>query len=519
MKLTGLNLIAGQRTGHGSVRFAARSAAEGTPLSPEFVTASNEEIDAAAAHAAEACAPYAGTTGDHRARFLEAIAEKIESRVDDLVLRAGAETALPEPRIRMESGRTANQLRMFASIVREGSWVDARIDRADPNRQPPRPDVRSLRRPLGPVVVFCASNFPLAFSVAGGDTASALAAGNPVIVVAHPAHPGTAELVGDAITEAAEQEQIPPGVFSLLQGRGEDVAPRLVGHPAIAAVGFTGSRRGGLAISEIAAQRAKPIPVFAEMSSVNPMFFFAKRLESRGSVLAEGLVGSMTLGAGQFCTNPGLLFAPNGPATDAFVAAVEELLAAAPGGTMLTSTIRENFDRAVRLRRSSVTGTDGAGRSPAGPCLFRTDLDTFAQRPELSEEVFGPSSLLVEWDDIDQLVAVAEQLEGQLTATVHAEPDEWSHLAPLLDVLERKAGRLLAGGFPTGVEVCSSMVHGGPFPATLDGRTTSVGGRAIERFTRLVCYQDWPVEGLPTELRDENSLGIRRMVEGESGYD
>jgi NADP-dependent aldehyde dehydrogenase len=519
MKLSGLSRIAGQQMGQGSERFVARAAEEGTPLSPDFVTASHEEIDAAAEHAEKARDPFGNTTGDQRARFLEAIAERIEFRVDDLVLRAGAETALPEPRIRMETGRAANQLRMFASIVREGSWVDARIDRADPNRQPPRPDVRSLRRPLGPVVVFCASNFPLAFSVAGGDTASALAAGNPVIVVAHPAHPGTAELVGDAIAEAAAQEEMPPGVFSLLQGRGEDVAPRLVAHPAISAVGFTGSRRGGLAIAEIAARRAVPIPVFAEMSRVNPIFFFEKQLESRRSALAEGLVGSMTLGGGQFCTNPGLLFAPKGSATDAFVAAVEERLAAAPGGTMLTSAIRENFDRAVQLRRESVASAGSADRSPAGPCLFRTDLETFARRTELSEEIFGPASLLVEWEDIDQLVVVAGQLEGQLTATIQAASTERSQLTPLLDVLEHKAGRLLWGGFPTGVEVCSSMVHGGPFPATLDGRTTSVGGRAIERFTRLVCYQDWPAEALPPELFYENPLGIYRMIEGESGTD
>jgi NADP-dependent aldehyde dehydrogenase len=466
---------------------------------------------------------YRNCTGVVKAALLRRIADNIEQLGDTLVNRAVEETALPPARIRTEIGRTCNQLRLFADLVAEGSWVDARIDRADPNRTPLRkPDVRSILRPLGPVVVFCASNFPLAFSVAGGDTASALAAGNPVIVKAHHAHPGTAELVGLAVSEAVRSCNLPEGVFSLLYGPGNKVGTQLVQHPLIKAGGFTGSRSGGKALMSIAANRAEPIPFYAEMSSVNPTFILPGALGENAESLAAGLHASVTLGVGQFCTNPGLVFLP-AEGSESFRKRLRELIDKTPAATMLTpgicSAYREGVEalvlhsRVSLLERQEVMGE--TNDSTAGAALFETDAAAFLEDPDLSAEVFGPVTLLVKYSSREELIDIARSLEGQLTATIHGAEDELKDLTVLRGTLETKAGRLLFNGFPTGVEVSNAMVHGGPFPATSDGRSTSVGTRAALRFVRPVCYQDWPDAALPDELKDENPLKIWRTVDGE----
>ena len=495
--------------------------ATGETLEPAYRSASLEEVDAAARSAADAFEIYGQSTGKKKGAYLRQIAENLESLGENLVARATQETGLPAARIKTETARTCNQLRLFAAMVEEGSWVDARIDRGDPARTPlPKPDVRSMLKPLGPIVVFCASNFPLAFSVAGGDTASALAAGNTVIVKAHRAHPGTAELVGQAMSRATRECGFPEGVFSLIFGRGEQVGAQLIQHPMIKAGGFTGSRAGGLSLMKLAANRPEPIPFYAEMSSVNPVFIFPSALRDRSEEIAQGLHASVTLGAGQFCTNPGLVFIPVEGA-EPFVARLKELMAATQTFTMLTAGIasayRSGVDAltatsGVELKTYSVDGQKNASASAA---LFETDAASFLQDRSLAAEVFGPSTLLIRYSSEEQLIDCARSLEGQLTATIHADEDDLRHSEMLIAILERKAGRLVFNGFPTGVEVGPAMVHGGSFPATSDGRSTSVGTRAAFRFTRAVCYQDYPDGGLPDELKDQNPLAIWRMVDGE----
>jgi len=383
-------------------------------------------------------------------------------------------------RIEGERGRTMGQLKLFANVVRAGHWLDARIDPALPERAPlPRADLRSRQIPLGPVAIFGASNFPLAFSVAGGDTASALAAGCPVVVKAHPAHPGTSELVAKAIISAAKKCEMPEGVFSLIFDAGHELGTALVAHPLIKAVGFTGSRAGGLALSNVAASRTEPIPFYAEMSSINPVFLLPDALIQNAKSLATGFVGSLTMGAGQFCTNPGLLALANNTA-------VSEV--------------------------ASGLNSDEPNQCQAK--FFTTSAKLFLQDPRLSEEVFGSAALLIECESSDEILAVAEQLEGQLTATLQLNEADAELAAKLLPILERKVGRVLCNGYPTGVEVCHAMVHGGPFPATTDSRTSSVGSAAILRFLRPVCYQDLPEWLLPTELRDNNSLALARLLDG-----
>jgi 2,5-dioxopentanoate dehydrogenase len=413
-------------------------------------------------------------------------------------------------------------LKLFASLVRDGRWCGAVLDSALPGRQPlPRPDLRSRKVAVGPVAVFGASNFPLAFSVAGGDTASALAAGCPVVVKAHPAHLGTSELVGRAIQRAVAASGLPDGVFSLVIGAGNAVGEALVAHPAIKAVGFTGSRRGGLALVDIAARRKEPIPVYAEMSSINPVFLLPAALAARGAALAQGFVDSLTLGAGQFCTNPGLLIAFEGPELQRFVDAATQALAQKSAQTMLTPGIAAAYREGVdaRARTGGVTRVaDGAAsdvHSAARPALFATTAAQFVASEALQDEIFGPAALIVTCRDADELMRVAEHLEGQLTATLQIDPEDYALARRLLPTLERKAGRILANGFPTGVEVSYAMVHGGPFPATSDARTTSVGAAAIERFLRPVCYQDLPAELLPDALHDDNPLGLWRLRDGE----
>jgi len=520
-QLIGKSIIGFQRGGSDSRPVHGVNAFTGAELTPAYFAATVAEVDCAAKLAGKAFDVYRFTPGKHKAAFLRKIAGNIEALGDDLITRASAETGLPAPRISAETARTCYQLRLFAELVEEGSWVDARIDRADRDRQPlPRPDVRSMLRSLGPVAVFCASNFPLAFSVAGGDTASALAAGNPVIVKAHHAHPGTAELVGTAVSAAVRDSDLPEGVFSLLFGSGAEIGTQLIKHPLVRAGGFTGSRAGGQALMKLAASRDEPIPFFAEMSSVNPIFILPDALREREEQIAAGLHASVTLGAGQFCTNPGLVFVPS-KLSDGFVESLKTKMTGTPSFTMLSREIYSNYQKgisqlethsAVERLDGSVSDANGAGCHAA---LFRTDANSFLAHPELATEVFGPSTLLVTYEHLDELLPIVRSLEGQLTATIHGTEAELKERYELFAILENRVGRIVCNGFPTGVEVCHSMVHGGPFPATSDGRSTSVGTRAALRFTRLVCYQDLADFLLPDELKNSNPLKIWRLVDGE----
>jgi 2,5-dioxopentanoate dehydrogenase len=498
--------------------------ATGEKLGPPYRAATAEQVDQAAQLAARAFQRYGRLSGRQKAAFLREIATRIQSLGTELTERAVAETGLPAPRIQSETGRTCNQLRLFADMVEEGSWIDARIDQADPARQPlPKPDVRSLLKPLGPVVVFCASNFPLAFSVAGGDTASAFAAGCPVIVKAHHAHPGTAEMVGQAVLDAALACDLPEGAFSLLYGAGSEVGVALIRHPLVKAGGFTGSRSGGRALFDAASSRPEPIPFYAEMSSVNPVFILPRAMAERGEQIAAGLHASVTLGAGQFCTKPGLVFTAADAISKSFAKRLEELMSASTPFTMLTPGICSTYKKGVSSRRGHesvetlalpelVNGSEGCHATAA---LFETDAQSYIDNPDLSAEVFGPSTLLISYDGQDQMLELARGLEGHLTATIHGTEDDFREHEELLAILEQKVGRIVFNGFPTGVEVCHAMVHGGPYPATSDGRSTSVGTRAIYRFTRQVCYQGFPDFGLPDELKNGNPLGIWRLVDGQ----
>nr|WP_314539104.1 aldehyde dehydrogenase (NADP(+)) [uncultured Massilia sp.] len=516
------DMIIGQRIVRGSAGSArAFNPATRAELEPDFGLATREDVDAACRLADSAFDAYRAVPLEARAAFLEAIAERILEIGPLLIERASAESGLPAARLEGERMRTVNQLRLFAKVVRDGRFLDATLDSALPQRTPPRPDLRLRKIPLGPVAVFGASNFPLAFSVAGGDTASALAAGCPVVVKAHNAHLGTSELVGKAIRQAAIDSNMPEGVFSMLIGEGNQIGQDLVGHPAIKAVGFTGSRGGGLALVAAANARKEPIPVYAEMSSINPFFLLPGALAAGGAKLAQGFVDSLTLGVGQFCTNPGLVIAIAGTDLDAFRGAAVDALAAKGAGTMLTAGIHQAYAGALE-RRGGIAGVelvaqggaDGTGCA-ARAALYQADAATFVANPALEDEIFGPSSLIVVCRDEAEVLQVARHVEGQLTATIHATADDRSLAGQLLPVLERKAGRILFNGFPTGVEVSHAMVHGGPFPATSDSRSTSVGASAIDRFVRPVCYQDVPAELLPVELQDANPLGLVRVVDGE----
>jgi alpha-ketoglutaric semialdehyde dehydrogenase len=525
MSVTGEMLI-GQRTERGKgATFRAVDPASGRNLDPAFGSASEADIDRACTLAWAAFDSFRETEPDLRARFLEAAARRILDLGDELIERATAETGLPRPRIEGERARTVGQLRLFADVVREGSYLDARIDPAMPDRKPlPRPDLRLRHIGVGPVAVFGASNFPLAFSVAGGDTASALAAGCPVVVKAHPAHPGTSELVGRAMQAAVAECGLPEGVFSLLFGIGNELGAALVAHPRIQAVGFTGSRRGGLALVEIAAKRPEPIPVFAEMSSINPVLLMPHALAARGQAIGKSFAASLTMGAGQFCTNAGLPLAQAGSGLEAFVAGASEALAAGAPATMLTPGIFAAYQSGVdRLAANPKVKTLAHGQVATGAnqgrsVLFETDAQSFLAQEDLKEEVFGASSLLVRCRDVSDMRELLEGLEGQLTITLHLDDEDIGDVKQLMPTLERKAGRLLVNGWPTGVEVSHAMVHGGPFPATSDGRTTSVGTLAIRRFLRPVCYQDVPAALLPAALRDGNPLDIWRRVDGKLGH-
>jgi NADP-dependent aldehyde dehydrogenase len=508
MTITGEMLI-GARAVRTTRTFKALVPETGEAIEPAFSCAAPEDVAEACRLADAAFDTFRGTDPEVRAAFLEAIGDEIAVIGDALVERAMAESALPKPRLEGERARTIAQLRLFAAHIRKRDWLNIEVDLALPDRKPlPRPDLRRQNIALGPVAVFGSSNFPLAFSVAGGDTAAALAAGCPVVVKAHAAHPGTSELVGRAIRKAAVATGMPEGVFSLLFDDRFEVGQALVQNPAIQAVGFTGSRRGGLALVKLAQARQQPIPVYAEMSSVNPVFLLPASLAARQEALATGFVDSLTLGVGQFCTNPGLLLGVRGPALDAFTAAAGEALRARPAGVMLSAGIAKAYDEAVarlathpRVERvAEGTAPNAPGR--AQPMLFRVTASAVMADTALTDEVFGPCGVIIDCADADEMVALARTFEGQLTATLQYEEADLDLARRLLPVLERMAGRILVNGWPTGVEVCDAMVHGGPYPATSDARTTSVGTLAIERFLRPVCYQSMPPSLLPPVFQD-----------------
>lgn len=523
MPLHGKNIIGFDLSAEGSDTFRALNPAGGEELDGEFHLATSEELDRALEAADRTFRSRVHGDPAQTAGMLDRIAQEMEALGDELVQRAVAETALPASRIKMERGRTCGQLRMFAELVREGSWVDARIDRAQPRRRPmPKPDLRRMLVPVGPVVVFPASNFPLAFSVAGGDTASALAAGCPVIVKARPQHPGTSELVGQAMQTALRACGMPDGWFSMIHGRGTEAGVYLVKHPITQAVGFTGSFGGGRALMQAAQSRPQPIPVYAEMGSINPVFLMPAALAQRAEAIAEGLYQSVTLGVGQFCTNPGLVLAPEGEALQRMLAILAERIAATAPATMLAPAIRDGYAEAVAYLAGApgVERLCGSSAEPnpalnqAVPAVFATDADRFLMNAELGRECFGPATLVVRCANQERMTAVAHNLQGQLTASLHATDEELPLCTNLLSILERKAGRVLLNGFPTNVDVCPAMHHGGPYPSTSDTRSTSVGTAAILRFARPVCYQDFAPSILPPELRDRNERNILRQIDG-----
>jgi NADP-dependent aldehyde dehydrogenase len=526
MKLEGLSILGAGRVKASGQPLVATNPATGAALEPPYYSATADDVECAVQLAARAFAEFRRWSAKDRATLLRRVAELFEANAALIQHRAHEETALPTGRLQGETARTCGQLRLFASLIEEGWWLDARIDRADPDRKPaPKPDLRSMLAPLGPVVVFSSSNFPFAFSVAGGDTASALAAGCPVIVKPHHGHPGTSELAGLVIQQAVRDCHAPEGVFSMLFGSGREIGVALVQHPLVKAVGFTGSRAGGRALMDAAAARREPIPVFAEMGSINPVFLLPGALHQNAEGIASGLQASVTMGVGQFCTNPGLVFAENGPSTETFLHKLETSMAATPPGTMLTPGLCAAYRKGVEkfagipgVRRFGAVEADpGGGNAQAGAALFVTGSETFFGNPALTEEIFGPSTLVVRCNSRQEMIEAAQNLEGQLTATIHGTASDLAANRDLVALLETKAGRLVFNAFPTGVEVCHAMTHGGPYPATADGRSTSVGTRAIERFVRPVCYQGFPDAALPDELKEGNPLGLWRLVDGKPG--
>ncbi|MEU5794706.1 aldehyde dehydrogenase (NADP(+)) [Streptomyces sp. NPDC047813] len=520
MNLTGNSIVAGRDIPGTGEAWYGVVATTGESRGPRLRDASPADVAQATELAAAAARDYRALPARRRAAFLDACAKEIEALGDELLRLAASESGLPLDRLTGERARTCEQLRMFAALVRSGDALGVRIDPAMSERRPlPRADLRLRKIPVGPVAVFGASNFPLAFSVAGGDTASALAAGCPVIVKAHPAHPGTGELVARTVTAAAARTGTPAGVFSLLVGRGTAVGQTLVRDPRIAAVGFTGSRAGGLALVEASNSRPVPIPVHAEMSAVNPVIVLDGALADPVP-LATAYIGSLTDGAGQFCTNPGLLLLPEGAAGDAFRAAVAGAVTGIPGQTMLTPGIAEACVKGSARWAATegvfvvAQGVPGEGSCAPGPVVLECDAATYLAHEHLSGEVFGAAGLVVRWSGTDELLAVLERVEGQLTATLHGTDADLMTARRILPVLEERAGRVLWGGWPTGVEVCHAMVHGGPWPATSSPGTTSVGSLAVERWLRPVCYQSFPDALLPAELRTNNPMGVTRLVDG-----
>ncbi|XOV92864.1 MAG: aldehyde dehydrogenase (NADP(+)) [Bacteroidota bacterium] len=521
MSLSGQTFIGSKTSGKGSKKFYGIDPTTNQNLDTEFIESTPEEIDDAITQAEKAFYSYRKTTNEQRAAFLEAIGDEIMALGDDLLERGSKETALPIGRLTGERGRTVNQLKLFASMVRDGWYVESRIDTAQPDRQPlPKPDIRQMKVPLGPVGIFGASNFPLAFSVAGGDTASALAAGCPVVFKGHPAHPGTSEYAASAIVKAAKKTGMPDGVFSMIIGTSIDVGSALVKHPAIKAIGFTGSFRGGKALFDLANQRQEPIPVYAEMGSSNPVFILPDAQKTRGKEIGTQLAGSVTMGVGQFCTNPGLTVLPRSENTEELLTALSEGLNQFEG-TMLTEGIKGAFNSGVGKFSGNGIKKLTSDKSSNGVVgqAYQVEYAAFKANPALAEEVFGPSTLVVDTQDKDQILDLARNLEGHLTATIIGTDKDLAVYSELVEILENKVGRIIFNGYPTGVEVCHSMHHGGPYPATTDSRSTSVGTGAIKRFLRPICYQDMPQDMLPDALKDSNPLKIWRLLNGEMTKD
>ena len=504
--ISGTQLIAGEDSALGTATFHATAPSTGEPLQPAYVEATPAEIDRAVTQADDCVESMAALAPRQIGALLDGIAGEIEALQEELIERAALETALPVARLQGERARTTSQLRLFAGLVRDGSWKDARMDAALPERQPARrPDLRRTVIPIGPVAVWAASNFPLAFSVAGGDTASAFAAGCPVVVKAHPGHPGTSELTGRAVARAVAAAGLPAGIFSLLQGASPETSLELVRHPKIAAGAFTGSLRAGRALFDAAARRQVPIPFFAEMGSVNPLFLLNEALTERGEKIADGLFQSVTLGVGQFCTCPGVAVAVEGAALDQFARTLRGRFQRGAPGAMLTASIARAYRDATE-RIAAIPGVMAADKRAVQPlegvpALFEVSDEIFLKHDELQHEIFGPATVLVRCASAVRMLELARRLEGSLTATIHGTRRDLEENRALVAALTRKAGRLVFDGFPTGVEVCSSMQHGGPYPATTDPRFTSVGTAAIQRFSRPVCFQDCPVEFLPAELQ------------------
>ncbi|MCR9246984.1 MAG: aldehyde dehydrogenase (NADP(+)) [bacterium] len=519
--LTGKHLVAGDELSPTGALFGGINALTGEHLGPDYGEADAATIGRACSAAGELAPMFAASEPAMRAKLLRAIADGILDLEDTLVERVMTETALPRARVEAERGRTVNQLRLFAGLVEEGSWVDAHIDHSVPDRAPvPKPDLRRMLVGLGPVVVFGASNFPLAYSVAGGDTASALAAGCPVIVKAHPAHPGTSELIGRVIKNALAAAGLPAGLFALVHGRTHDVGSELVKHPAVKAVGFTGSHQGGRALFDLAAARPEPIPVFAEMGSMNPVVVLPRALAERGEAIGEQLVGSAVLASGQFCTSPGLVLWIDGAGSEALLAKLRTGLTAAPSGPTVHPTIRTGYERTLTelegLPLEAHVST-APTESPTAVCprLLTTDATALQDNPRLRTEIYGPAVVAVRCRDAAELLASVKSLTGHLTATVQGDLQDLRDHADVVAVLRDRVGRLIQNGVPTGVEVCSAMVHGGPYPAATDVRFSAVGPTAIQRWARPVCWQDWAAELLPAELREDNPRGIRRTIDGE----
>ncbi len=523
MSILGKNYIGFSQSAENSKTFQSYVPVSDSHLPEEFHPATPEEVERTMQLAEQAFDEYAALPAAQRADFLVAITEEIMAMGDELLERAHQETGLPMGRLQGERGRTVGQLTQFADLIREGSWVEARVDTAQPDRQPaPKPDLRKMLVPIGPIVVFGSSNFPFAYSIAGVDTGPALAAGNPVILKAHPAHPGVSDLTAQAIVKAAKRTGMPDGVFSMLYDDGYEVGTALVQHPHTKAVGFTGSLKGGMALYKMAQERDEPIPVFAEMGSVNPVVILPDTLAAKTDMLAKTLAGSVTLGAGQFCTNPGLVFTVESPALKNFEEKYAEAIGKVSSMTMLTEGIRKNY---FKLRDAALAESDVEtlvlsdekveGENQSQAAIARVSGKVFMDNPNLHEEVFGPFSLLVVCKDTDELQAALKHIPGQLTASLMADADEAARYPQLLRLLSRRAGRFIMNGVPTGVEVCPAQHHGGPFPSTTDSRFTSVGRDAILRFVRPQSFQDWPDSLLPDELKNANPRGIWRLVNGE----
>ena len=518
--LKGYNLIGNTESAEGGQYLRAFSTASQNNLPEKFAVATAAEVDKAVAKAVTAFPVYKDFSPLAKANFLETIAEQIMALGDELIQRAMQETGLPEARLIGERGRTTGQLKLFAEVLKEGSWVEAVIDTALPDRKPlPRADIRKMQVPIGPVVVFGASNFPFAFSTAGGDTASALAAGNPVIVKAHESHLGTNELMAGAINAAVKKCNLPDGVFSFVIGEGPVTGMQLVKHPDVKAIGFTGSYAAGAAIFKTANnERQSPIPVYAEMSSINPVLLLNEKLLKDGEAVATALAGSITLGVGQFCTNPGLLFLIESDVAENFISKLSTLLAATPAGIMLNEGVCKSYYKNKRniSGQNAVTvlveGQDASADFKGSAALLQVSANDFINNPALQNEIFGPASLIVKCKNEIELQQAISSLQGQLTGSIFATNEDIKNFAGCINELSTKAGRIVYNNVPTGVEVCHAMVHGGPFPATTDVRSTSVGADAIKRFVRPLCLQDCPQEFLPDALKNENPLHIMRKI-------